>query len=130
MRHALICLVAASGLLSACTTHDTAEALRLPYLPLTALAAADGVSFLTTQKTVEDHVIGWVTHQECSLLRASHGEDYCVSKDPPPKVAVVSYCYHTLAKTTCYDRKIPSDIGTYSGSRLDMVPVATIRRDS
>src|ERR1700761_8895493 len=111
MRHALICLVASCGLLSACATHDTAEALRLPYLPLTALVAADGVSFMTTQKTVEDHVSGWVTDQDCSLLRASHGEDYCISKAQPPKMLVTSYCYRTLAKTTCYDRKLASDEG-------------------
>jgi hypothetical protein len=127
MRKNLICLVAASGLLSACTTHDTAEALRLPYLPLTALVAADGVSFMTTQKTVEDHVIGWATNQDCSLLRASHGEDYCISKEKPPKVLLTSYCYKTLGKTSCYDHKIASDEGTYVGARQDLVAVNAVR---
>jgi hypothetical protein len=123
MRHRLISLVAASSLLSACTTHDTAEALRLPYLPVTALVAADGVSFMATQKTVEDHVIGWVSGQDCSLLRASHGGDYCVSKAQPPKMLLTTYCYKTLAKTTCYDHKIASDEGTYTGARQDLVAV-------
>ncbi len=127
MRPHMICLIAVAGMLSGCTTHDTAEALRLPYLPLTALAAGDAVSFLTTQKTVEDHVIGWVSGQDCSLLRASHGEDYCISKEKPPTVLLTSYCYKTLGKTTCYDRKVESDQATYVGARQDLVPVNAVR---
>ncbi|HMA50684.1 MAG TPA: hypothetical protein VKP60_13080 [Magnetospirillaceae bacterium] len=127
MRHTLICLVAASGLLSACTTHGTAEALRLPYAPLTALVLADGVSIMATSKTVEDHVVGWVSDQDCSVIRASHGGDYCVSKAQPPKMLLTSYCYRTLAKTTCYDHKIESDEGSYTGARQDLIPVNAVR---
>lgn len=127
MRHSVICLVAASALLSACTTHGTAEAIHMPYTPITALVLADAVGIMATGKTMEDHVVGWIAGKDCSVIRASHGEDYCISKDPPPKVAVVAYCYHTLAKTTCYDRKVASDIGTYTGSRMDMVPVNSLR---
>ena len=126
MRHALICLVAAAGLLSGCTTHDTAEALRLPYAPLTALVLADGVSIMATQKSVEDHVIGWISGQDCSVIRAAHGEDYCVSKKPQATVMRISYCYRTLAKTSCYDHKIASDEGTYVGARQDLIPVTTV----
>ncbi len=128
MRHPVICLIAAAGLLTGCSpAHNTAVLAHMPYLPLTALVIADGVGIMASGKTMEDHVVGWIAGKDCSLIRASHGEDYCISKDPPPKVAVVAYCYHTLAKTTCYDRKIPSDAGTYGGSRLDMVPVSMVR---
>jgi hypothetical protein len=127
MRHALICLVASTGLLSACTTHSTAEALRLPYAPAAALVLADGVSIMATSKTVEDHVIGWISGQDCSVIRASHGEDYCVSKKPQAKVLLTAYCYKTLGKTTCYDHKIESDEGTYTGARQDLVPVNLVR---
>ena len=123
MRHAVICLLAATGLLSGCTTHHTAEALRLPYAPLTALVLADGVGIMATGKTVEDHVVGWVTGQDCSVIRAAHGGDYCVSKEQPPKVLLTSYCYKTLAKTNCYDHKIESDEGTYAGYRQELVAV-------
>jgi len=124
----LICLVASTGLLSACSpAHNTALAMHLPYSPITALVVADGISVINTGKTVEDHVIGLVTDQDCSLIRASHGGDYCVSKEKPPMVQVVSYCYKTLAKTTCYDRKVESDLSTYAGARVDLVPVNAIR---
>jgi hypothetical protein len=121
MRHAVICLLAGAGLLSGCATHDTAEALRLPYAPLTALVVADGVGIMATGKTVEDHVVGWISGKDCSVIRAAHGGDYCVSKEQPPKVLVTSYCYKTLAKTTCYDHKIDSDADTYTGYRQDLV---------
>ncbi len=127
MRLAVACLAAASFLVSACTTHGTEEALHMPYTPITALVLADGVSVMATSKTVEDHVAGWVTGQDCSVIRASHGGDYCVAKDKTPRVAVASYCYKTLAKTTCYDQKQPSDASTYAGARVDMVPINAIR---
>jgi len=127
MRHAAICLVAASLLVSACTTHHIEEATHMPYTPITALVLTDAVSVMATSKTVEDHVAGWVTGQDCSVIRASHGGDYCVAKDKTPRVAVASYCYKTLAKTTCYDRKLESDTGTYAGVRVDMVPVNAVR---
>ncbi|SRR5579859_606741 len=127
MRLAVACLAAASFLVSACTTHGTEEALHMPYTPITALVLADGVSVMATSKTVEDHVAGWVTGQDCSVIRAAHGGDYCVAKDKTPRVAVVSYCYKNLAKTTCYDRKVDSDVSVYSGARVDMVPVNAIR---
>lgn len=127
-RNSLICLIAATGLLTACSpAHNTAIAMHLPYSPFTALLIADGVSVINTGKTVEDHVIGWVSGQDCSTIRASHGDDYCISKEPPPKVMVVAYCYKTIAKTTCYDRKREEDQSTYAGLRVDMVPVASLR---
>ncbi len=122
-RNPLICLIAVLGLLSGCSpAHNTAVAMHLPYSPFTALLIADGVSIIGTGKTVEDHVIGWVSGQDCSLIRASHGKDYCISKTPPPMVAVVSYCYHTLARTTCYDSKQDNDASTYTGHYKTMVP--------
>jgi len=125
-RNTLICLVAATGLLSACSAaKQTAVLAHPPYSPIAALVAADAVSVINTGKTVEDHVIGWVSGQDCSLIRASHGGDYCVDNTPPPKMVVAAYCYKTLAKTTCYDRKVEFDESTYVGKRVDMVPVAS-----
>lgn len=124
-RTSLICLIAAMGLLSGCSpAHNTAIAMHLPYSPFTALLIADGVSVINTGKTVEDHVIGWVSGQDCSMIRAGHGEDYCISKTPPPKVAVVSYCYHTLGRTSCYEQKQEFDASGYTGHYVTMVPVA------
>ena len=127
-RNSLICLIAAASLLTGCSpANNTAVALHMPYSPFTYLLLADGVSVINTGKTVEDHVIGWVTGQDCSANRAFHGEDYCVSKLPPPKVKIVSYCYKTLAKTDCYERRQAQDEDSYTGLRVDMVPVASIR---
>ena len=124
MRHAAISLAAASFLLSACTTHGTKEAFHMPYTPITTLVLADGVSVMATSKTVEDHVVGWVTGQDCSVIRASHGGDYCVAKDRTPRVAVTTYCYKTLGKTTCYDQRLNPDVN-FQGTRVDLVPATS-----
>lgn len=127
-RNSLTCLIAATGLLSACSpAKNTAIAMHLPYSPFTALVVADGISVINTGKTVEDHVIGWISGQDCSVRRAMHGEDYCVGKEPPPAVKLVSYCYKTLAKTSCYDHRQDVDATTYTGLRVDMIPVASLR---
>jgi len=124
MFRALVCVSACVGLLSACSpAQNTALALHPPASPFTALLLVDGVSVINTGKTMEDHVIGWVTGQDCSLIRASHGYDYCENNKPGPMVAQATYCYKSLAKVSCYDRKLASDQEVYVGSRLDMVPV-------
>jgi len=124
MRNALICLTASIGLLTACSpAQNTALALHPPISPFTALVLVDGVSVINTHKTVEDHVIGWMTGQDCSLVRASQGDKYCVDNTPPPMEQRNTYCYKTLAATSCYDRRVASDEGRFRGTRIDMVPV-------
>lgn len=124
MRHALICCFAATALLTACSpAQNTALALHPPASPFVGLLVADGVSVINTGKTLEDHVIGWATGQDCSLVRASQGEHYCVDNTPVPTVAVAKYCYQTLARVSCYDRRMPSDEARFVGTRIDNIPV-------
>lgn len=126
MRHALVCVLAGVGLLAGCSpAHNTALALHPPISPFTTLVLLDGVSVINTSKTVEDHVISWVTGQDCSLVRASQGYDYCEDNTPPPSEPRTTYCYKSLAKVSCYDRKLASDAGRYYGARVDMVSVQT-----
>jgi hypothetical protein len=124
MRAKLICLLASVGLLSGCSpAKNTALALHPPYSPFTALLIADGISVINSSKTVEDHVISLITGENCSTLRAYHGYDYCTDDRPPPMEPKVTYCYKSLAKVSCYDRKVAIDEARYYGARLDMVPV-------
>lgn len=85
----------------------------------------EGASVVSTQKTVEDHVVSWVSGNDCSTVRASRGEKYC--KEPPKPVPVVqrtAYCYKTIANVTCYSEPVPSDASQFLGTRTDDVPVA------
>jgi hypothetical protein len=82
----------------------------------------DTVSLINTGKTIDDHVIGWATGQDCSVLRASHGESYCQAIPlPPALVPVITYCYKSLASVSCYAQPMLADQTRYVGSRVDMV---------
>jgi len=45
---------------------------------------ADGVSYLTTEKTLTDHGISAVADQDCALWRGIEGEDICRDPDAAP----------------------------------------------
>ena len=83
----------------------------------------DLVSLANTGKTLDDHILGQATGQDCSTLRLAKGGPYCVPLPPP--VAMVSqttYCYKSLAAATCFTQPVPGAQATYLGSRTDMVP--------
>ena len=123
---ALICLLVSAGLLTGCSpAQNTALALHPPISPFTTLVLVDGISVINTKKTVEDHVISWVSGQDCSLVRASKGGDYCVNDTPVPTEPRAAYCYKSIAAVTCYERLLASDQTRYYGTRVDMVPVRT-----
>jgi hypothetical protein len=73
------------------------------------LAGASIASFIHTDKTVVDHVVGYSTARDCSVLYLSEDENYCKPQVPvePGQVAAMSatmYCYRTLGGVSCYDR--------------------------
>lgn len=69
-------------------------------------------TFITTKKTVGDHVATWMTEQDCSTLRYSQGEGYCrpmpgeeiQEADRGIQLGMGPYCYRTLGRVTCYDQ--------------------------
>ena len=84
---------------------------------------ADVVSLASTDKTVDDHIIGLATDQDCSTLRASHGGPWCIPNPPPvAKVSQTSYCYKTLASASCFSAPVASNDTTFLGSRTVDVP--------
>jgi hypothetical protein len=92
-----------------------------------SVLALDAVSVINTQKTIDDHIVSFVTGQDCSTIRASKGDHYCIDEPVPvPMVQRTSYCYKTLAKVTCYDRPMTGDAAQFFGMRVDEVP-STIR---
>jgi len=86
------------------------------------MAGASLVTFVTTDRTVSDHVIGALTDKDCSTLRmVNEGSSLC--RDPAEtaeKTAVRNgpgaetqmaatprYCYRELGQVSCYDRPRP-----------------------
>ena len=39
----------------------------------------DGVSYITTNKSVTDHGISIVAQKDCALLRVVHGDEICIN---------------------------------------------------
>jgi hypothetical protein len=84
---------------------------------------ADVISLASTDKTVDDHIIGMATNQDCSTLRASHGGPWCIPIPPP--VAMVdqtTYCYKSLARASCLTEPDPYNEAMFNGSRVNQVP--------
>jgi hypothetical protein len=87
------------------------------------LLGLDLVSLVSSGKTIDDHLIGAATDQDCSIVRASQGGPYCIPFPAP--VAMVSettYCYKSLASASCYAAPVPSDQAQYEGSHTVLVP--------
>ncbi len=122
MGRILTCLVLIVAL-SGCEAWDgTAKSLR----PLTPGALTyvlvDGISLINTQKTIEDHVISLITGMDCSVVRASQGDHYCVAPDQTTFYLRTSYCYKSIAKVSCYDQPVTSDTNQLYGIRIERVP--------
>jgi hypothetical protein len=84
---------------------------------------ADVISLAATDKTVDDHIIGIATDEDCSTLRASHGGAWCIPNPPPtPMIDRTSYCYRSLASATCLTQPDPYNEAMFVGTRVDRVP--------
>ena len=66
---------------------------------------AEGVSIISTEKSLSDHAVSIYSGKDCSTIRLERGDTYCVEDEVVPKLMV--YCYRTLGKVTCYDRPDP-----------------------
>src|SRR5208283_2905358 len=86
------------------TTHE----LGSPFSTAQTFWILDGVSVINTQKTIDDHLVSWISGEDCSTLKALHGEPYCQpEKVKGPMVTRTSYCYKNLAGVTCYTQPLP-----------------------
>ena len=54
-----------------------------------ASLALDGISYLSTGKSVTDHAISGVTQQDCAMLRPLKGETICSDTAPQPQYAML-----------------------------------------
>jgi hypothetical protein len=118
----IACLAASS--LGACSA---AGSLPTP-TPAVSFLLLDGVSVINTQKTIDDHIVSWVTGDDCSTVRASRGERYCEeTPHPGPMMVQNSYCYKSLAGVSCYTQPVETDAARLYGVRTENVPISTSR---
>jgi len=95
--------LAVGGMGTACSPTDSAI----------LMGGATLVSFIHTDRTVSDHVIGAITEKDCSTMRmVNEGTTLC--RDPAVgetraqgKTAADAHCYRELGRVSCYDRPNP-----------------------
>ncbi len=102
------------------------HALGSPFSAGQTFLILDGVSVINTGKTIDDHLVSWISGQDCSTIRAMKGEDYCrPNPTKPVTITRISYCYHDLAGTTCYTQPLPGNTPP-TGIEVYQVPVAAL----
>lgn len=123
-----VCVAPMLGDAAAKSGADSAvETLGSPFNALGTVLILDAASVVNTQKTIDDHVVSWISDRDCSSVRASTGGAYCVDRPQPVPTAIrVSYCYQSLAKVDCYDRPVERDASRFSGTRIDRIPGARL----
>ena len=92
------------------------------YMP--NMVGLDGVTLITTNKTINDHIVSFSTGKNCSTVRKNTGRHYCEEDEvvAPDEV----YCYPTLGDVSCYAR--PSPHGENSPSLGQIKPNARAPR--
>ena len=87
-------LLAASGLALALSACD----------PTLLFTGAGVVTLVATDKTMTDHALSAALDRDCSFVRSSRGESFCVQE---PYVMQTEHCYRTLGNVTCYSLPDP-----------------------
>ena len=64
------------------------SACGLPLPVQVASLVANGISYFETEKSVSDHGVSIVVGQDCRMLRALAGGDYCTTFEPTMAIAV------------------------------------------
>ncbi len=74
------------------------------------LASASIATFVQTDKTMTDHVVSYVSGEDCSILHTQDGGEYCRDENGAVRDASVTqqtYCYRTLGGVDCYLQEDP-----------------------
>ncbi|NQV98702.1 MAG: hypothetical protein HQ483_03305 [Rhodospirillales bacterium] len=95
-RLALSCFAVAPLLLGGCTL--------LPVSFQVASMALDGISMLTTHKSLTDHGISTVTQQDCALWRGLTGDAVCQDYEDQPETLLAALDSSALPGATSQDQ--------------------------
>ncbi len=84
------------------------KATHSPLDPWPTFGALEVITIINTDKTMTDHVAGWITGKDCSSVRANSEWDgrWCIEHEPervvlPPRA---TYCYRSLGRVDCYEQ--------------------------
>jgi hypothetical protein len=78
---------------------------------LLALAACNEISIfgtasvVSTDKTLTDHAVSYLSGKDCYTVRKETGRSYCKEDERNPTPTV--HCYRNLGGVSCYDEQNP-----------------------
>lgn len=83
-----------SMFLGACSAVATAPNL------MPELMSLDGVTVVTTGKTLSDHIVSYTSGKNCSTIRRKTGQNFCEEDDLSTPEEI--YCYNSLGNVNCF----------------------------
>jgi len=85
----------------------TALAICLVFLTGCAdFAFLDAGTVVTTDKTIDDHMVSLFSGKNCSSVRAEQGFSYC--EEDEVRITPAVHCYRSLGSVTCFDKPDPT----------------------
>ena len=60
----------------------------------------DGMTVVTTGKTLSDHVVSYMSGKNCSTVRRKTGQNFCEEDDLSTPEEI--YCYNSLGNVNCF----------------------------
>lgn len=120
----IVCCIALAGCGDWVRESSTVKAVTPPGTGV-GLIGLELFSVINTQKTVVDHMLGFMTNKDCSTLRAQDGGEYC--KDVVrllPRETRTVYCYRSLGGVNCFDRPLVEVRDTAVGNGNERTPAS------
>lgn len=68
----------------------------------TNFAVLDAATIVSSDKTIGDHVVSFVSNKNCSSVRQELGLHYCEEDQPAFDSGPSKHCYRELGRVTCY----------------------------
>ncbi len=88
--------------------------------------AIDGISYITTEKSVTDHGISFVAQKDCALLRIVQGQEICTNNEDNGIIAAIeaypSWNTSELTEFELVDIQLANKMATTTETNLSLSP--------
>jgi hypothetical protein len=74
-------------------------------LNMKGMMAVDGMTVVSTGKTISDHFISYTSGKNCSTVRRQIGQNFCEEDDLSEPEEI--YCYNSLGDVNCFGTPQP-----------------------
>ena len=71
-----------------------------PPLSMHGMMAVDGMTVVSTGKTISDHFVSYTSGKNCSTVRRQIGQNFCEEDDLSEPEEI--YCYNSLGDVNCF----------------------------